>query len=226
MDNLWSRASVLMLTAGLALGPSAHSQGNPAAFISPDVSTATGIPYPVNTTATGMVSLLVSLDASANVQNVQVAQDTPPLTSAVQAAVQNWTFNAASFHGQPAAGSLTVSVVFNPFNPGATELAGMTIASPQAAPATSTVQFTPPQIAEASFAVYPPNSLAVGTVVLSVTVDKREKVVKVRVVRGAAVLTPAAVSAVKTWKYKAATLNTQPVAGKIIVAFVFQRNLS
>jgi TonB family protein len=63
-------------------------------------------------------------------------------------------------------------------------------------------------------------------VVLSVTVDKNGNFAKVRVVLGAAVLTPAAVSAVKTWQYNAATLNGQPVAGKIIVAFVFQRNLS
>lgn len=55
MNNLWSRASVLMLAAGLATEPSGLSQGSPAAFIPPDVSTATGIPHPVNTTTTGMV---------------------------------------------------------------------------------------------------------------------------------------------------------------------------
>lgn len=226
MNYLWSRASVLLLGAGLTLGPSGLGQGNPTAFISPDASAVTGIPYPVNTTATGMVSLLVSLDASANVQNVQVTQGTSPLTSAVQAALQNWTFKPASFHGQPVAASLPVNVVFNPFNPGATGLVGMTVAPAQTPPATGSVQFTPPQVAQASFAVYPPNSLAVGTVVLSVTVDKNGNVAKVRVVRSVAALTPVAVSAVKSWQYNTATFNGQPVAGKIVVALVFQRNLS
>jgi hypothetical protein len=149
-NNLWNRASVLILTAGLAMQPSGLSQGNPPAFISPDVSTVTGISYPLNTTATGMVSMLVSLDTSANVQNVQTTQDTPPLTSAARASVQNWTFKVTSFHGQPAAASLSVSVVFNPFNPGATELAGMTVTPAHTAPSTGSVQYTPPQIAQAS----------------------------------------------------------------------------
>lgn len=168
----------------------------------------------------------MSLDASGNIQNVQVTQDTPPLTNSLQTPVQNWSFKAASFHGQAAAANLSVSVVFNPFNPGATELAGMTVAPAQTAPATGTVQFSPPQIDQASFAAYPPNSLAIGTVVLSVTVDKNGKVAKVRVAHGVAALTPVAVSAVKTWRYNAATLNGQPVTGKIAVAFAFQRNLS
>ncbi len=225
MSKNWSRASVLLLAAGLALGPAGLSQGNPAAFTSPDVSTVTEISYPVNTTATGIVSLLLSLDSSAQVQNVQVLQDTPPLTSAVQAAVRNWSFKPASWYGKPAAANLPVSVVFNPFNPGATGLVGMTVAQPQPAPAPGAVPFTPPQIAQAAFALYPPNSLAVGTVVLSVSLDKSGHVARVKVVRGVPALTPAAVSAVKTWKYNAATLSGQPVAGKIVVAFVFQRNL-
>ncbi len=226
MSKNWSRASVLLLAAGLTLGPQGLSQRNPAAFTSPDVSTVTGISYPVNTTATGIVSLLVSLDGSANIQNVQVTRDTPPLTSAVQAAVQNWSFKAGSLNGRPGVANLSVNVVFNPFNPGATEIEGMTVEPPQKAPAAGALQFTAPQIARATFALYPPNSLAVGTVVLSVTVNKSGHVASVRVVHGVEALTPVAVSAVKTWKYNAATLTGQPVAAKIVVAFVFQRNLS
>ncbi len=143
MSKNWSKESVLLLAAGLALGPAGLSQGNPAAFTSPDVSAVTEISYPVNTTATGIVSVLVSLDSSAGVQNVQVTRDTPPLTSAVQAAVRNWSFKPASLNGKPTAANLPVSVVFNPFNPGATELEGMTVAPPQTAPAPGAVQHPP-----------------------------------------------------------------------------------
>lgn len=214
---------LLVMATCLAVSPAARSQGNTAGFSSADVTAATEISYPVNTTATGMVSLMVSLDGGANVQNVQVTRDTPPLTSAAQAAVQNWSFKASSLNGNSVAANLPVSVVFNPCNPGATQTTGLSVPPPQTVPAAG-AQYTPPQITQATFALYPANSVAVGTVVLSVKLDQSGNVAKVKVVRGVATLTSVAVSAVKSWQYSAATLNGQPAAGKIVVAFVFQRN--
>lgn len=215
---------LLVMATCLAVSPAARSQGNIAGFSSADVTAATEISYPVNTTATGMVSLMVSLDGGASVQNVQVTRDTPPLTSAAQAAVQNWSFKASSLNGNSVAANLPVSVVFNPCNPGATQTTGLSVPPAQTVPAAGAVQYRPPQITQATFALYPANSVAVGTVVLSVKLDQSGNVAKVKVVRGVATLTSVSVSAVKSWQYSAATLNGQPAAGKIVVAFVFQRN--
>jgi hypothetical protein len=55
MRNYLSSASMLLL-AGLALGPVGLSQVSPAVFAAPDVSAVTPISYPVNSTATGIVS--------------------------------------------------------------------------------------------------------------------------------------------------------------------------
>jgi outer membrane biosynthesis protein TonB len=85
-------------------------------------------------------------------------------------------------------------------------------------------QFTPPQITSASFASYPVNSVAGGTVVLDLTVGKASQISRVRVVRGVATLTAPAVSSVKAWGFNAATFRGKPTASQVIVAFVFQPN--
>ena len=46
--------------------------------------------------------LLLKLDATARVENIQVLRDIPPLTIAEQTAVQTWTFATATRDGNPA----------------------------------------------------------------------------------------------------------------------------
>src|SRR5208283_5037084 len=104
------------LLANLVSGTHAFGQTNAGKFAPPDVASATEIAYPVNTTMTGMVSLLLSLDNGGNVQNVQVVADTPPLTAAAQASVQNWTFRPARANAAGVSANLPVTVVFNPYN--------------------------------------------------------------------------------------------------------------
>jgi len=74
------------------------------------------IPYPVNTSITGMVTLEVSVGAGGGVQKVQIVTDTPPLTDAATNAVKNWKYFPAMLDGVPVAGVVDVNVVFNPFN--------------------------------------------------------------------------------------------------------------
>jgi len=213
------------VVAAIGIGAGAWGQGEGGRFSAADVASATGVAYPVNTTTTGMVSLLVSLDAGGGVQKVQVLQDTPPLTAAAQASVQKWTFTAATVNGKGVAARLPVHVVFNPYNPGATSAVGGGLTVPPPVPANEG-DFMPPQIRLASYAFYPPNTTAQGTVVLSVSVDKSGHAAKVRVVRGAAPLSDAAVEAVQQWGFQPAMRAGEAVAGKLCVAFVFQRNLS
>jgi len=223
VNRTWIKIAALIMTA-MAAGVGPWAQQNSGKFAPPDVVAATDISYPVNTTTTGMVSLWVSLDTNGSVQNIQVAQDIPPLTAAAQASVQKWTFKAATWHGKSAATPFPVHVVFNPYNPGATSIGGG-VRVPAAVPSNQ-VNFMPPQVREASYAFYPPNTQAEGTVVLSVSVDKSGHSSDIRVVRGAHPLTDAAVDVVKQWGFQPAMRDGAPAAGRLCIAFVFQRNLS
>lgn len=71
--------------ASFAIGAGDGGQGNARKSGLPDVASATDIAYPVDTTTTGMVALLLMLDGTGSVQNTMVLQDTPPLTAAAQA---------------------------------------------------------------------------------------------------------------------------------------------
>ena len=224
MSRTLGRSILILGAASLLASATVVSQQTSAKFEPPDVLSTSEIPYPPNTTVTGLVTLVLSLADTGRVQNVQVVRDTPPLTSAAQSSVQTWTCKPARMNGQPVASQLPVNVVFNPYNPGGTEITGLSI-SP-ASKAAGSSSFVPAQITSASYALYPPDSLATGTVVLSVTISKTGQVQKARVARDVAALSPAALAAVKSWKYAPATLNGQPISSRLIVAFVFQRNLS
>jgi TonB family protein len=195
-------------------------------YVPPDVLSASNIPYPVNTQAAGAVSLLLSLDNNAQIQNVQALRDIPPLTNSVQDAVQLWTFRPAVLKGNPVSSEISLTVIFNVFNPAG----GAAYQSLVLAPAQSTYpdasQFTPPQITLASFAKYPAASVAQGTVVLDVTVGRSGQPKQIRIINDVPTLTQQAVNAIKTWRFNAATIKGQPTTAQIIIAFVFQRNMS
>lgn len=213
------------MLAGMAVGIGAWAQGNTGKFEAPDVLTATDVSYPMNTTTTGLVSLWVDLDTSGSVQSIQVVQDTPPLTAAAEASVQKWTFKAAKVHGKGVATHFPVHVVFNPYNPGGTSVVGGALKVPPAVPSNQ-LHFMPPQIRLASYAFYPVNTQVEGTVVLSVGVDKSGHSSHIRVVHGVQPLADAAVDAVKQWGFQPAMRDGQTAAGRLCIAFVFQRNLS
>ena len=118
--------------ASIAIGAGARGQADARKSGLPGVVSTTEIAYPVNTTTTGMVSLLLTVDASGSVQNTLVLQDTPPLTAAAQAAVQNWKFKAASVQGKATEALLPVYIVFNPYNPAGTAPVGGGLIAPRA----------------------------------------------------------------------------------------------
>ena len=73
---------------------------------------------------------------------------------------------------------------------------------------------------------YPPNSIAQGTVILQVKLDKWGEIESVKVVKGIPSLTEEAQKAVKKWKFKGATLDKQPVASTVTVAMMFRTIVS
>jgi len=205
-------AAVLMLSAVAARGQDSGK------FVAPGIRSASAIAYPMNSSAPGIVTLQVSLDGNANVQNVQVVRDVPPFTSAAQTAVQGWSFTAATQKGNGVASSVRVNVVFNPFNPG-----GVALPSPGlgAAGNGGSAPYIPAQVTSGSYATYPANSVASGTVVLDVKIGSGGGVKKVSVVQGVAALTGPATAAVNSWSFSAATRNGKPVVSHTVVAFVF-----
>jgi len=224
-SNRLTVAAVLMLGIAARVGVRAWAQGENGKFAPADVASAGEIAYPMNAAQGGLVSLLVKLDESGNVQNWQVLQDVPPLTAAAQAGVQSWTFQAAMVNGKNVTAYFPVHVVFNPYNPGGTAVLGAGPKVPPAVPS-NLAHFMPPQVRRASFAFYPENSQAEGTVVLSVTISKAGHAGNIQVVHGAPALNQAAMDAVKQWGFQPAMLDGQTREGRLCVAFVFQRNLS
>jgi hypothetical protein len=189
-----------------------------------DVLKATEIIYPVNTTTTGMVAFLVTLDADGVVKNSQIMQDIQPLTAAAQEGMKNWIFKAGTFHGKPAVSPLPVYIVFNPYNPpGTAPVGALSIPRPFSPKGW---ELFPPQVRMASYAIHPANSPAAGTVVLSVHIDKSGHASDIRGVHGVHPLVEAAVEEVKQWGFRPSRSGDQPVEGRICIAFVFQRSPS
>jgi TonB family protein len=172
----------------------------------------------MNSQSPGIVTLDVSLDATAAVQNVSVVRDLPPFTAVAQAAVQGWQYTPAMVDGQGIAGAARVNVVFNPFNPGGAGLPGATL---QPATNAGGGDFQPAQVQTASYATYPPNTVSSGTVVLQVHVGNDGKIHGVIVVRGKGALSGTATQTVKSWTFTAASYQGKPVSSDVVVAFVF-----
>ncbi len=189
-------------------------------FQPPGIASAVNITYPIDVMTPGIVTLMVNLDSSGKVQNLDVLRDLAPLTSVASAAIKSWSFRPASLDGQAVPSVLPVSVVFNPFNPGGVGNLSQTISLSQAAPA-ATAGYNPPQLTAASYATYPVDSIASGAVVLDVTIGSTGKVTKVHVVREVQSLTPQTTKAVKAWTFAPATYQGTPIASHMVIAFVF-----
>jgi len=185
------------------------------------ITAASDIPYPVNARATGFVTLDVSVNASGNVQKIQVLRDVPPLTDTAVTAVKKWQFTAAQLNGNPVAGRLRVNAVFNPFNPGGISIPSEAWKVVEATGGGGAGEFRPAEVTAATYATYPVNTVVSGTVVLDVTVGKDGKVASQKVIHGVAPLTTASIEAVTSWQFQAAKYKGNPAASHVVVAFVF-----
>ena len=205
----------VMGALALAMSGTAAKAQNGGKFVPPKLVNASEISYPANANSPGFVTLQANLDGNANIQNIQVVRDVPPLTAAAQTAEQGWSFTAGT-SGVPS--SIQVTAVFNPFNP-----AGVGLASPGLGPVAGggSAPYIPVQVMSASYATYPPNTTAFGTVVLDVRIGSGGDVKRVNVVHGVAALTGSAITAVKTWGFSPAKRNGKAVDSHTVVAVVF-----
>lgn len=188
-------------------------------FVPPDITSATDIAYPINNVASGLVSLQVGLTAAGQVENVLTVRDIPGLTARAISAVTSWTFTPAKLDGQAVESTINVHVVFNP---GAPQIQNLQLTPGAPVPQPNPPGYLPPELSQVSYAVYPPNSIAQGAVVLDLRIDKSGQIKKITTIRGIPSLTEAATAAAKTWSLNPAKLNDKPQDAKLVIAFVFR----
>lgn len=108
------------------------------------------------------------------------------------------------------------------FNPGTPQNRQLQLPSGAPVPPPYPAGYLPPALSQVSYALYSPNSIAQGAVVLDLLVDKFSQVKKVTAIHSVASLTEPAIAAVKTWTVNPATLNEKKLEAKLAVAFVFR----
>jgi hypothetical protein len=210
-------AVLLLVCIGLAATRTKVSAGSH--FVPPDITAASDVPYPIDNVASGLVSIAVNLTARGQVQNVQVVRDIPGLTAVVSNAVNTWTFSPGKLDGNAVPSTINVEVLFNPGT-----VQNQNLQLPPGALVTPPIPpgYMPPQMSQVLYAVYPPNSVTTGAVVLDVLINKYSEVKKVTPIRLVPSLTEPAIAAVKTWTVNPATLNEKKLDANLVVAFVFR----
>ncbi len=188
-------------------------------FVPPDVTAAGDIPYPIDNIASGLVSLAVNVSAGGQAQNVDVVRGISGLSGVATNAVSTWSFSPGKLDGAAVPSTINVQVIFNP---GALPSQNLPLQPGALVSPPLPAGYMPPQMAQASYAVYPPNSVGTGTVVLTVMINKFSEVKEVTPIRSVPSLTEAAIAAVKNWTVNPATLNEKKLNAKVVVAFVFR----
>jgi hypothetical protein len=210
--------SALLLGIALFCAPQAGVDAKDR-FVPPDITSASEIPFPVEVVASGLVTLALNISVAGQPPDVQVLRDIPGLTSLTSSIVKGWSYTPGKLDGNPAPSTITVEVVFNP---GDSLNQSMKIAPVAPTPPPFPAGYLPPEVSVGSFALYQPNSVGVGAVVLDVTIDKYGAIKKTDVIRDVPSLTPEAIAAVKRWTINPATFNGKAIISKLVVAYVFR----
>jgi hypothetical protein len=82
--------------------------------------------------------------------------------------------------------------------------------------------FLPPRISGASWAAYPLNSVAQGSVILDARVNAAGRVTRIVPIWKAQALTGAAIDAAKKCAFQPAALDGAPVAADTVIGYVFR----
>jgi TonB family protein len=145
----------------------------------------------------GSVILQVVINKSGDVENIQLYSGHPMLAPAAIDAVKQWKYKPYLLNGEPVEVETTVTVSFT--------LPGVVRVS-QGVMAGLLVTEVPPE--------YPPDAKEQkiqGVVLLRVTIDREGNVSNIELISGHPPLAPAAIEAVKQWKYRPYLLNGSPV---------------
>jgi TonB family protein len=210
----------LLFALTLALGAAAQTDSK---YEGVSLVTASDVAYPPEARSAGMVTLDVTVDSSGAVQTVQAARNVPPLTKAAEDAVRQWKFHPATKGDQPVSGIIRVNVVFNPFNPSDVSIPNKPLPPPEGTAANAAGVFRPPDVKSAGYAVYPPDTVASGAVVLDIQLSEDGSVQEVSTLRGVDRLAAASSKALRNWQFTPAAYEGKPIASHEVVVFVFVR---
>jgi TonB family protein len=87
----------------------------------------------------------------------------------------------------------------------------------------ASLRLEPVKVLSTVEAVYPPNTVSPGTVVLQVAIGTNGEIEGLEVVRAMPPFTEEALKAIRQWKFAPATIDGEPVRAVIPVAFSFSR---
>jgi hypothetical protein len=191
-----------------------------APFKPPEVTSASDVPYPIQSIADGVVVVDASLDGTGAITGTSVVRDIPSLTSPAISAIRSWQFNPATRLGKPVPSTMRVAVVFRPRSYLAAGPSFTPIFS-EGDPSRVGQSYIPPGIVSVTYPRYPINAAAPGTVVIQGIVGKSSAIQHLKVVRDLPPFTQFALSATNKWRFQAATLDGKPIVSNLAVAFVF-----
>ncbi len=159
-------------------------------------------PTAMNMGVSGLVRLQVDLDPNGNVQNAEVITGDPLLSDAAVAAVKQWKAKPTLANGSPVPSSVEVPVNFR-LKPPTQQL----MLSQDAV-----LMPSEPKVLSAVPPEYPAQARIArlqGTVVIRILVGTDGKVKAVKLISGHPMLAPAAIHAIKMWKYGPLEINNQ-----------------
>lgn len=204
-----------------ALSPTAAKKTDPK-YTPPDIAAGNYITYPINSEASGVVVIAVHLDGAGQIKKTEVLRDIPSLTAPVLTAVNNWTFKPATLRGKAVDSTIIVNIAYNPsdYRLGGTNNPALgkelTVLPPDAE------GFLPPRVLTASWAAYPLDSVAQGSVMLDARVTPEGRVTRVIPVWEAQALTAASIDAAKSWTFEPASLNGEHIVANTVIGYVFR----
>lgn len=178
----------------------------------------------------GSVILQVVISKSGDVENVQLFSGHPLLAPAAIDAVKQWRYKPYLLNGEPVEVETRVRVNFtlaegvagdHPGGQGADEPGSIAPSDPGSAEHAAIPRRVRVSSGVSSGLVvtkvppkYPPDAReqrVQGTVVMSVNIDGEGNVANIQLISGHPLLAPAAIEAVKQWKYRPYLLNGSPV---------------
>ena len=210
--------SLAILAGSVALTAGARPKADAGVFLPPHASSVTKIAYPADPGATGLVSLFVTVGSTGNLDSVQTVDGPQVLRGPTMDSVMYWHFAPATQNDAGVVGTVPVDILFNPAGSvGRGNVPVGTQLDFQNKP-----DYVPPQLISASYASAPSKVPTDNSIVLNVRIAASGEVQDASAVTPNAPLTPAAVAAVKNWKFAPGKLHGEAVAGNVVVAFVFR----
>jgi outer membrane biosynthesis protein TonB len=206
----------LLFLCCTTFGTLAQVSDRPASVVS---VTDAYLPYQV--VLDGLIILDLSLDSQGSITAIHILRDPGSMVSAAISSVRTWKFEPAIEDNEPQPSEMTVAFVYRPADYGGSKAA---FPKPFAAvpPRMKNEAHAPAGIVSVAYPEYPANSVAWGSVIVQVSLDKTGAMKKAEVLRGQEPFTAFALESLKKWSFQTANLHDKPTSSNVAIAFVFQ----